>query len=238
MQSGRCQHIIRLTSFSWELARYSIRQGLYLSVLILVAISPLAAAQEHAEAKPLRFDFSPLIGYRTSMSFTGQPESGGTNPHIVINSGPSYGFAVGMRIDDENLVEFHWARQDTKIHAENTGFVPFSQRIVVDQFHGDFTHEYILDEWPRWARPFITGTVGATYVSGGANTFTRFSFGLGTGIKFQANRHLGFRIEAAWLPILVNPELRTLVCGGGCVIHLAGQLVSQGEFSMGPVLRF
>jgi hypothetical protein len=195
-------------------------------------------AQEQAESKPLRFDFSPMLSYRTSMRFTGQLESGGVNPAIVVNSDPSYGFAFGVRIDEENLVEFHWARQNTKLHAENLVLVPSSQRIVVDQFHGDFTHEYILDEWPRWARPFITGSVGATYVSGGPDTFTRFSFGLGTGIKLQANRHIGFRIEAAWLPILINPEIKTVVCGGGCVVHLAGQLVSQGEFSMGPVLRF
>ena len=227
-----------MTLLRWHRARYPVRQRRHLSGLILVAIGSIAAAQEQAEPRPLRFDFSPLIGYRTSMSFAAQPQSGQTNPHIVVNSGPSYGFAFGVRIDEENLVEFHWARQDTKIHPDNSSLVPFSQRIVVDQFHGDFTHEYILDEWPRWARPFIKGVVGATYVSGGTNTFTRFSFGLGTGIKLQANRHLGFRIEAAWLPILINPEIKTLVCGGGCVIHLGGQLVSQGEFTMGPVLRF
>jgi hypothetical protein len=172
------------------------------------------------------------------MTFAAQRDSGGTSPHIVVNSGPSYGFTFGMRIDEENLVEFHWARQDTQVHFENTSSAPPNQQLLLDEFHGDFTHEYILDEWPHWARPFIMGTVGATYVSGGTSTFTRFSFGLGTGIKLQANRHLGFRVEAAWLPILINPEIKTILCGAGCVIHVRGQLVSQGEFSIGPVVRF
>ena len=196
----------------------------------------MAAAQ--AEPKPLHLDFSPLVGYRTSMTFSAQRDSRGTSPHIVVNSGPSYGFTFGMRIDEGNLVEFHWARQGTQVHFENTTSPHANPRMVLDEFHGDFTHEYILDEWPHWARPFIMGTVGATYVSGGASTSTRFSFGLGTGIKLQANRHLGFRVEAAWLPILINPEIKTIVCGGGCVIHAGGQLVSQGEFSIGPVVRF
>lgn len=207
-------------------------------MLTIVAISCLAAAQEQAELKPLRFDFTPLVGYRTSMTFASQVESNTTSPRVVINSGPSYGFAFGVRLDEENLVEFHWARQDTQVHAENNNSVVSKQRLVVDQFHADFTHEYIVDEWPHWARPFIAGTVGATYMSGGPNALARFSFGLGTGIKLQANRHFGFRVEAAWVPILINSEIRTLVCGGGCVVHLTGQLVSQGEFSMGPVLRF
>ena len=172
------------------------------------------------------------------MSFTGQLESGATSPRVLVNSGPSYGLAFGMRIDEENLVEFHWARQDTQVHIENGTSASSNQRLVLDEFHGDFTHEYILDEWPRWARPFITGTVGATYVSGPANRFARFSFGLGTGIKLQVNRHLGFRVEAAWLPLLIDPEVKAFICGGGCVVHLGGKLVSQGEFTMGPVLRF
>ena len=74
--------------------------------LAVFAISHLAAAQEPV-SKPLRFDFSPMVGYRTSMSFAAQPQSGQTNPRIVVNSGPSYGFAFGVRIDEENLVEFH-----------------------------------------------------------------------------------------------------------------------------------
>jgi hypothetical protein len=195
------------------------------------------AAQEQAEPKPLRFDFTPLIGYRTSMSFASQQQAGGSGPRIIVNANPSYGIAAGLRIDEENLVEFRWARQDTDAHVENAA-PSFKQRLVLDQFHGDFTHEYILDEWPVWARPFITGSVGATHVSSGTNSFTRFSFGLGAGIKIYANRHLGFRFQAAWLPLLIDPEVRAFVCGGGCVVRVGGTLVSQGEFTMGPLLRF
>jgi hypothetical protein len=206
--------------------------------LAVLAISHLAAAQEPEPSKQLRFDFSPLIGYRTSMTLTSQPDSGASNPRILVNSNPSYGIAFGMRINEEDLVEFHWARQDTDLHLQDTAQRSSNQRLILDQFHADFTHEYILDQWPGWARPFIAGSVGATHLSGGSNSFARFSFGLGTGIKVYANPHFGFRIQAMWLPLLIDPEVKAFVCGGGCVVQVGGKLVSQGEFTMGPVLRF
>jgi len=109
----------------------------------------------------------------------------------------------------------------------------------LDQFHGDFTHEYILEDWPR-VRPFITGSLGATHVSGVEHgSFTRFSFGLGN--WNQGLRQSPPRLQisrAAWLSIWVSPEVKAFVCGGGCVIRLGGKLSSQGEITSGPVLRF
>src|SRR5262249_18420372 len=206
--------------------------------LMLIMVSSLLTAQEQAPAKPPRFDLTPLLGYRTSISFETQAPSGGANPPVILEQGPSYGFAFGFRLDEKNLVEVRWARQDTHIHLEATK-PPSKQKVTLDQFHGDFTHEYILDHWPPWARPFVVGSVGATHLSNGTSGgFTRFSFGLGGGIKVFPRRHFGFRIQAEWLPIWLDPEVKTLVCGGGCVVRVGGTLSSQGEVTMGPLLRF
>ena len=172
------------------------------------------------------------------MIFSSQLDSGATNQRVIVSANPSYGIAFGMRINEEDLVELRWARQDTDFHVEKAAQISSNQRLILDQFHGDFTHEFILDEWPPWARPFITGSLGATHMRDNSNSFTRFSFGLATGIKVYVNRHLGFRVQAAWLPILVDPEVNAFVCGGGCVVRVGGQLISQGEFSLGPALRF
>jgi len=139
-------------------------------------LSSQIISDEQAESKPLRFDITALVDYRTRMLFpTGHPPS----CHLVLGAKPSYGTAIGMRLDEENLVEFRWARQDTRVH-----FASSDEKVVLDQFHGDFTHEYIPEEGLRWARPFVMGSAGATQVAGGANSsFTRFSFGLGGGIK-------------------------------------------------------
>jgi hypothetical protein len=207
-------------------------------VLIVILYSGGLASQsttaDQDQSKPLRFDLTPLVGYRTSMLFpTGHPPS----PHLVLGAKPSYGVAVGVRVNEEDIIEFRWARQDTHVHVE--GVPSSNEKVVLDQFHGDFTHEYILDEGPRWARPFVMGSAGATRVAGGANnSFTRFSFGLGGGVKVFFTRRLGLRMQGEWLPLVVQPEVTSFVCGGGCIVHLSARLVSQGEIVAGPVLRF
>lgn len=160
----------------------------------------------------------------------GQPSS----PNLILDARPSYGVAAGVRLDEENLIEFRWARQNTRVHLENSAT---STKVILDQYQGDFTHEYILDKWPQSARPFIIGSVGATHFGGETNSATRFSFGLGGGVKLYFHRHLGLRIQGEWLPVVLNPAV-TFVCGGGCIVHVNATLVSQGEIVAGPVFRF
>ena len=207
-----------------------------LVVLILVLFPGELASQvatAPSQTKPLRIDVTPLIGYRTSMTFSAV-QNGVATSGIHLDARPSYGFGVGVRLDEEDLVEFRWARQETHIHLAGS-----SERVILNQFQGDFTHEYILEDWPAWARPFVIGSVGATHLGAGPNSsFTRFSFGLGGGIKVYFDRHMGLRMQAEWLPLVINPEVSSLVCGGGCVVRLSATLVSQGEIAVGPIFRF
>jgi hypothetical protein len=216
--------------------KFPKRMRLYFVGLSFLACSSLLEAQ--TEPKPPRFDFTPLIGYRSTMSFSVEPNVSGTNPRVVFDSNPSFGFAFGGHINDEDVIEFRWARQDSHTHTENVPGIVSRQSVTLDQFHGDFTHEYFLDNWKPWARPFIIGSVGATHLSvDSGSSFTRFSFGLGGGVKFFPARHLGFRVQAEWLPIVVNPNV-AFVCGGGCIIHLSSNLANQGEVVVGPIFRF
>jgi len=159
-------------------------------------------------------------------------------PVSSFDAKPSYGVAVGMRLDEEDLIEFGWVRQYSYVHLE--GAAPSAnEKVVLEQFQGDFTHEYILENWSPRARPLVMGSLGATRIPDRANnSFTRFSFGLGGGIKSYFTRHLGWRIQGEWLPMVVSPEVGSFVCGGGCVVHLSVTAVSQGEIVSGPLLRF
>jgi hypothetical protein len=220
------------------LAKKIINAPLFI-MLLLIALPSVLRAQQQLESKPLRFDLTPFIGYRTSMSFPVDPHVSGTNPRFVLDASPSYGASFGMRLNNEaDLVEARWARQDTYIHGEEITPLPPRQHVILDQFHGDFSHEPLIEDWASWARPFVLASVGATHVSGGTNmSFTRFSFGIGGGIRFYPSRHLGFKIQAEWVPIFVNPNL-AFICGSGCIVHAGGTAVSQGEVFVGPILRF
>ncbi len=207
-------------------------------LLFTAVLAAQTAANEHRQHKPLRFDLTPLVGYRTSMSFPTVADGQESASHLVLAAKPSYGIAFGVRLDEEDLIELRWARQETHVHLED-GALSSTEKVKLDQVHGDFTHEYIPEEWPDWVRPFVMGSIGATHVGGGASSsFTRFSFGLGAGVKLYFTRHVGLRVQGEWLPVVVNPEVRSFVCGGGCIVLLSGSLVSQGEVAVGPVLRF
>ena len=207
--------------------------------LCLVALAPsLSGQQQEPEPKPLRFDVAPFAGYRTSMSFPIEPHVSGTNPTVVLEANPSYGASFGVRLSEGGLVEGRWARQDSYVHSEGITPATPRQHLVLNQFHLDCSREYVVDPWPQWARPFVMLSVGATHLSGSATAdFTRFSFGMGGGIRFYPSRHVGFKVQAEWVPVLVDPQV-SFVCGGGCVIHVGSTLASQGEVVAGPFFRF
>lgn len=211
-----------------------------LATLHLISLSPTLTAQEPSEPKPLRHDFALFVGYRTSLSFPLQPQVTGMNPSVVVNAGPSYGVSFGVRLPhrDEDLIEVRWARQDSYLHSEGITAQSPHERIILDQFHGDFSHEPLIEDWPWWAKPYVLASVGATHVSGSSTfSFTRFSFGIGGGIRLYANRHIGFKIQAEWVPIFADPQI-AVVCGGGCLAHVGGTVASQGEVFAGPLFRF
>src|SRR5205814_7781472 len=128
-------------------------------------ISSALLAQQPTELDPPRFDLTPLLGYRTPMSFQIEPHVSGKDPRVVFDAKPSYGFAFGGHINDEDVVEFRWTRQDSHIHVEDVQGINFRRRVTLNQFHGDFIHEYVLEDWRNWARQFVMGSVGATSLS-------------------------------------------------------------------------
>ena len=217
---------------------HKVRTNCTVFFLLLIALSPALRAQQQPEPKPLRFDVTPFIGYRTSMSIPIVPHVTGTNPSAVLDASPSYGVSFGVRLEEDGLVEIRWARQDSYVHWQDVAPPIPRQRVILDQFHGDFSREYIVDEWRPWARPFVLLSVGGTHVSTSTDVnFTRFSFGIGGGVRFYPSRHIGFKIQAEWLPVLVEPQV-AFICGSGCIVHVGGTIGSQGEVFVGPILRF
>ena len=226
-----------------RLGKKTIAVLVFQAALNLIALSPALRAQETPEPRPLRYDFSLFVGYRSSISFPFEPHLTGANSSVIINASPSYGVSFGFRLPqrEEDLVEIRWARQDSYIHSEVIAPqppLPPPQRILLDQFHGDFSHEPLIEDWPWWAKPYVLASVGATHLSGSSTiSFTRFSFGIGGGIRLYPSRHIGFKIQAEWLPVFANPQI-AVVCGGGCIAHVGGTAASQGEVFAGPLFRF
>jgi hypothetical protein len=223
-----------ITPWAVMLIYLACRQWCVFALMIILSSGRLASQTAADYQKPLRFDLTPLIGYRTRMLF---PTGHSPSPRLVLAAKPSYGMSIGVRLDEENLIEFRWARQDSHFHIR--GSAAPDKKVTLDQFHGDFTREFILEDGPHWARPFVLASAGATHVDGGIDSsFTRFSCGIGGGIKVYFTRHFGVRVQGEWIPVVVEPEVTSFVCGSGCIVRLSARMVSQGEIVVGPVFRF
>ncbi len=201
------------------------------------------ATPAHAQSFEIQgFEVTPLIGGRFGGTFDVQPE-GAVETRASLGNSVSYGVAAGVRFDDFSVIEFHWARASSALRFDTGLNVnPVAAQPVVDvtlnQFHGDFTREFPLDEVTK-VRPFLMASVGATHLGSSSNGFTRFSFGIGTGLKMSLGSKLGLRVQAQWLPIWVEPEVSGFACGfGGCIAVLSGRLTQQFEVSAGPIFRF
>jgi hypothetical protein len=200
---------------------------------------------DHANAQGIDFqglEVTPLFGGRFGGTFDVQPE-GLPEAQASLKEGFNFGVAAGVRFDDFSVIEFRWMRADSALRLDTGVSVnplggPLVADVTLNQFHGDFTREFPLDEISA-LRPFIMASVGATHLSAADSGFTRFSFGLATGLKASINSRLGIRVEARWLPIWVQPEVSSFACGfGGCIAVLSGRLTQQFEVSAGPVFRF
>jgi hypothetical protein len=218
-----------------------VNTTLTLSTLALAIL--LTTAPAYAQGLELQgLEVTPFIGGRFGGTFDVQPE-GLAETRASLKDSVSYGVSAGVRFDDFSLIEFRWTRAssglrfDTGVNVNPLAAPPIVD-VTLNQFHGDFSREFPLDE-VHALRPFLMASVGATHLGSTSNGFTRFSFGIGTGLKVAVNSKLGIRVEARWLPIWVQPEVSTFACGfGGCIAVLSGRLTQQFEVTAGPVFHF
>ena len=188
------------------------------------------------------FEVTPFAGVRFGGTFDVRAEQP-SQTQATLKDASSYGLAAGVRFDGSGLVEFRWSRSTSTLRFE-APLGPLGASlgdVTLNQFHADFTREFFIPE-VKGLRTFVTGSVGATHVAAADDGFTRFSFGLGAGLKQFLGSRFAIRAEAKWLPILIDPEVGSWACGtagaGGCLVVLTGRLTQQFELSVGPVVRF
>jgi len=188
------------------------------------------------------FDVTPLIGVRFGWTFDVRADQP-SQTQATWKDASSYGLSSGVRFDHFSLVEFRWTRSTSTLRFDAPSILQGAplRDVTLNQFHMDFTREFVIPE-VKGLRSFLTGSVGATHVAAARDSFTRFSFGFGAGLKQFLGSRFAIRAEAKWLPILIDPEVGAWACGtlagGGCLVVLTGPLTQQFELSVGPVVRF
>jgi len=234
--SGRRPESARLAG---ELQVIFARMRACLALGAILATATPARAQ-HVELQA--FEVTPFLGVRFGGTFDIQTDEP-SQAEATLKDAASYGLSAGVRFDDLSLIEFRWTQSTSALRFDARLRPPGASLgdVTLHQFHADFTREVVIRE-VKGLRSFLTGSVGATHLAAANDGFTRFSFGLGAGLKQFLGSKLAIRAEAHWLPIWIEPEVGTFACGtvgvGGCLVVLTGRLTQQFELSIGPVVRF
>jgi hypothetical protein len=211
-----------------------------LGTILLGLTLGITAQHASAQTRDFQVEVTPFIGTRFGTTFEVQPERA-LKGQASLEEALSSGLSTGIRFDDLSLIEIRWTRAESTLRPGvgiDALFGPSLGVVSLNEFHGDFTREFPLEDFTR-VRPFLTASVGATHLSHGGSGFTRASFGLGTGFKLFLSSTLGLRFQAQWLPIWVEPDVRAFACGvGGCLVVLSGRTTEQFDVNFGPVFRF
>jgi Outer membrane protein beta-barrel domain len=208
------------------------RTGWEAALLMVGALASTPASAEDAGAQPTRFSIGAFVGYRGGGSATGIT----TGDNYKFEPAQSYGLVADFNVSRDTQVELLWSQQNTRVQQTTPVSVPVSDvGIGYYQIGGAylFTTEGI--------QPFMVASMGATYFSpqlAGYQSATKFSFGVGGGVKVPFGRHLGLRFEARAYGTVLNNNSDVLCTGGNCLIHVSGTLLWQYEANAGIYLSF
>ncbi len=186
-----------------------------------------------------RFEIQPFVGFKYGGSIPVQQNDlnlAKISIDTSVNAGVSFTFNA-----TENLgLEFLWNRQPTKATGVLSGGGKYPEKINInlDQFHGNLLINFNEEDAPL--RPFLLFGLGATRGSGQGSSETKFSFGLGGGIKYFFTKNMGVRLQARYAPTYLYSTAGGLWCNwwGYCWVLSNDKFLSQGDVTAGLVIRF
>lgn len=205
---------------------------LLLAPLLLIVVALPCFAQQ-------RFELQPFVGYKYGGGVGVGPNGLGVN-RINIDSSIAYGATATFNPAARLGVEFMWNRQPTNASATYSGGGSYPTKIGVtlDQFHGNFL--FSLADHGSKVEPFILLGFGATDMHGSGSATTKFSFGVGGGVKYFVSRHVGFRLQARFTPTYAYTTSGGVWCNwwGYCWTIPNDHFLNQGDVTAGVILRF
>ena len=151
-------------------------------------------------------------------------------------SSASYGVIVDLPLEGGwRAVELYFSHQPTTLHGGEFLAPPVSD-LTVNVMHVGLADTVAGDD-PRLSWLLI-GSAGATQFESRSTSDTRFSIGIGGGVRWMFSPHVGLRGDLRALVSFTGGGQAVIICSGGCVGHYEGTIVVQGEATVGIVVRF
>lgn len=201
-------------------------------VLVLGVLGCVSARAQDDTTPPTKFSIGAFVGYRGGGSGTDT----NTGAEYQLAAAQTYGLVADFRVGPFTEVEVLWSQQNT--HLQQTGPIN-AQLFDVNVGYYQIGGSYLFTT--EGVQPFMVATLGATYLSPqqpGYQNETRFSFGIGGGVKVPIGRHFGLRLEARAYGTVLDNNSSAVCTSGSCLIHVSGDLMWQYEANAGIYLAF
>lgn len=198
----------------------------------LVVLATLAGASA-AFAAPNQLELTPYVAYR----FGGEIEDDDgffRDNTTDIEESEAFGVTLDIPLDGGFKLEFLVSQQQSEAQFDEGLFEPSFDLGDIDVTYG---HVGLLYEWqPGDVRPFVVGSAGATQLDPdfpGADSETKFSIGLGGGVKIFLAEHIGLRLEGRGFWTAVDEDDDRYYDYGD-----DGDVLFQGEASVGLIFAW
>ncbi len=177
------------------------------------------------------FGISPFYGYR----FGGEVKDNQTGATYNFEDGPAYGLFLDYAPQDYyGRYELLWSHQDSSLdfHGDN-GLGKVDVAIDVVQLGG------VLEFGAPRLREYVSAHAGATHFSSdGYGDDTKFSLGVGVGLKAFLTKNLYLRADLRGFCTVVNAEGSFIYYNGVTVASFSGSTLWQGQASVGVGFTF
>jgi len=179
-------------------------------------------------------EITPFYGYR----FGGEFEDTDTGTHLKFRDSSCWGGVLDARLTEATQVEFYFSRQETELKQDEGLFASTTFfDLDVDYYHLGGTYAIPYGPW----QPFVVGTVGATHLAPDApdtDSLTRFSFGLGGGVRLFPTKHLGLYFAGRGLFTSLGSDVAFRSESGAATVRIDSDGFWQVELQAGLVFAF
>lgn len=186
-----------------------------------------------------RFELGAYGGYLFGGSVNG--ESPVVKSTASIESAPSYGGFVDVKVRQGAFAELSYSRQQTELSLRQSDGFRYQYDLLVQYFQIGGLMEF---QTPTvdWFRPTFGGTIGATVFTANDALASyeewRLSLIFEIGAKIRLTDFLGLRVRGRGFGTFLTDESAIFCISGACAIAATGTLLLQGEVGGGAYLSF
>jgi opacity protein-like surface antigen len=194
---------------------------------LLIALTAIGAADAAAQS----WDVSAMAGYALPVEL--DQAARGVDA-TSIGPGFSWQFAVGRNFGPRWGAEVLWTEQFTSYRIESNGVTGEMFKMSIMQLQGDLLYSFGAAD--SRLRPYALAGLGSTFFNAtDLQSETKFSMGLGGGMKWFVRDEIAFRGQFRYKATFLNDAESTDFCDpfGFCQSTLR-----QFEFAGGITFRF